>query len=496
MPTRMRAAAAALAVLAVGATVAALAAPRPDPNVQAKLDGCTRNVAGLFKKEEPTWVYLGDAGAPASGPPPPAQWARGVVDATPAWLGSHPSDVDDPVSHDSFDFLVNVKADPNSGFLLGGDPTASTGNFAGEAEETGRLHTEWEQAAFASFAWPAPGDRVSLLGNWVWDCGHWTPGGERTELHPLRAVWVERHALSPRSPAGESEGDLVISTDATPAGESADCAHRTKGDRAAFQACLASAPNWQDAGGTYRFSLGGPPRPAGSGKWRVRVVDAGSSPGAPAVTAVPGLNGAVVTVTVAAAPGTRVVIAKKVFVGWQPTAATPKPVHLRVTFERILVRRAMDPGCTAPCTSAETTRTGQISKPPGEWVLYSDVGGIWSQWPLLRPSDGQTIRLNRTLDVYAGRQSPLGVTVTGRECDNGSLSAHSITRPPAPCPAGTGEFLDLVGDDAPGSVADTYRTPAAALGEHVSNSRNAGSSCPPVNVHGCYQVVYRVSRVP
>src|SRR5262249_58779029 len=125
-------------------------------------------------------------------------WASGLVSATPAWLGAHPASVDDPVTHDSFDFLINVKVDPQYDFLLG------TGNFAGEAEETGRVHTEWEEKAFPSFAWPEPGDRVLLLGNWVWDCGHWAGGGERTELHPLRAVWVQRQAVSPRSATGET----------------------------------------------------------------------------------------------------------------------------------------------------------------------------------------------------------------------------------------------------------------------------------------------------
>jgi hypothetical protein len=87
---------------------------------------------------------------------------------------------------------------------------------------------------------------VQLTGNWVWDCGHWLGGGERTELHPIRAFWVQRQGVSPRSATGEAEGDLVISTDGTPADASANCQHRTRGDRAAFKACLAADPGWQD----------------------------------------------------------------------------------------------------------------------------------------------------------------------------------------------------------------------------------------------------------
>jgi hypothetical protein len=479
-----------VAAIVAAAAAVAYAGTRPDPATQARADGCGRSLAGLFKKEEPTWVYVNDAGAPSDGPAPPPQWARGVVSATPAWLGSHPSAIDDPVTHDSFDFLVNVKADGPDAFLLG------TGNFGGEGEERGRLHTEWEEAALPTFAWPEPGDRVQLLGSWVWDCGHWQGGGERTELHPLRAVWVQRQGLSPRSATGETEADLFISTDKTPAGASADCAHRTKGDRTAFQACLAAEPNTQDANGVYRFDVAASPRPTPTAKLRVRVVDAGSSPGAPTVRIVPGADRPRVLVTVAAAPGRRVVVAKKIFAGW---GAQPRPVHLRVRFEQILVRRAMDPGCPATntaCASVQTMRRGQISKPPGEWVLYADVAGVWTRWRLLRPVDGQTLRLGQTVDVYVARGRPWRVFVTGRECDNASLSAHSVTAPPSPCPGGTGEFLDLVGDDAPGAVVDRYPSTRGVDGVHVSNARLEESSCPPVNRDGCYRITYRVTTLP
>jgi hypothetical protein len=464
--------------------IAALAATRPDPATQAQSDGCTRSIGALLRKEAPTWVYVGDASSPADGPAPAPQLATGVASASPVWLAAHPAGVDDPVSHSSYDFVVNVKPDSSAGFLLG------TGNFAGigETEQAGHLHVEWEQAALPSFVWPSAGDRLQLHGSWVWDCGHWGGGGERTELHPLRAVWVERQGVSSR--LGEREGDLFISTDGTPAAASADCAHRTKGNSAAFKACLDSSTGWQDVTGSYRFALAAPPRPSARARMRVRVVDAGSTPAAPAVSAAPGLNGAVVTVDVASPPGRRVVVAKRVFVGWDVPS---KPVHLRVSFQRILVRRAMDPGCIMPCTSVETTRPGQISKPPGEWGLYSRVAGVWSRWTLLRPVDGQTIPLRRTVDVYLGPRQPWSVLVTGRECDNASLSARSVTLPPAPCPAGTGEFLDAAGDDVPGTVFASYRSPAAGVGTHAVDSRNDQSSCPPSNRQGCYRVVYTVS---
>jgi hypothetical protein len=476
------------ALFAAATAIAALAATRPDPATQAETDGCTRDFSALVKKEAPTWVYVGDTATPAAGPPPPPQVVTGIVDTAPWWLGAHPTDVDDPVSHSSFDLVANVKPDASAGFLMG------TGNFAGvgETEQAGRLHVEWEEGAFPMFAWPGQGDRVRLLGNWVWDCGHWTGGGERTELHPLRAAWVVRQGISAGSPGGEREADLVISTDGTPASSSAECAHRAKGDRAAFGACLASDAGWQDVNGSYSFLVGAPPRPEAKARMRVRIVDAGSTPGAPRVSAVPGMSGAVVRVRIASAPGRRVVVAKRVLVGWD---RSPRPVHLRITFQRILVRRAMDPGCVAPCTSVETTRVGQVSKPPGEWIMYSDVAGVWQRWPLFRPVDGQTVALRRSVDVYVGRRQAWGVVVTGRECDNGSLSARSVVRPPSPCPAGTGEFLDREGDDGPGTAAARYPSPAAAVGRHAVDSQLADSSCPPVNRRGCFRVTYTIGVI-
>ena len=116
--------------------------------------------------------------------------------------------------------------------LLGGSAAVRTGNFAGHDESTGRVHVEREQGSLPFFAWPEAGDRVAMVGSWVWDCGHWAGGGERTEIHPFRALWVAR----------EAEGDLFLSSDKTFAGVEADCAHLAKGVVAAFRACLSPSP--------------------------------------------------------------------------------------------------------------------------------------------------------------------------------------------------------------------------------------------------------------
>lgn len=499
----MRSALALALVVAVTAGAGGAASrAAPDPSVQAMADGCARNVGALFTRDAPTWVYVNDKDDAPVGAPPP-QWVRGVVSSggRPLSYGVHPAAVDDPLTHDSYDIILNIRPDAAYSDLLGGDPARRTGNFEGDGEERGRLHTELEQNAFRPFAWPEAGDRVVVGGSWVWDCGHWQPGGERTEFHPFRVLWLVRNlgpggaGPSPRSPYGESEADLLITTDKTPAGKSADCAHKTKESRTTFKSCLQSEPNWYDVGGSYDLTLQVPPRPFPRAKLRVRVVDAGSV-NAPPVSV--GVQGRVVRVSakVDAAGGKRVVVAKRVLAGWWPLSAAMLPVHLRVTFDELLVRRAMDPGCPPSdrnCSTAQTTQKGQNTFSPGEWILYSDVAGVWSQWPLLRPRDGQRFAVRRKVEVYVARGRPWRLFLFARECDFGLLSASDPTRGPAPCPR-SAEVGDLIGDDAPGSVVVRHRSPLP-VARRRANSLLEASSCPQANRSGCYQLTYSVEVV-
>ena len=480
------------AVLAVGAA-AAVSATRPNPTTDAVADGCERNPTGLYTADSPNWAYVNDRNAPTGGPPPPPQWVRGRVDAQfEPWLAVHPTGVDNPFTHRSYDAVVNVDPQAAYEFLLG------TGNAAGAGETTNRLHTEWESAAFPLWAWPDRGDRVELLGSWVWDCDHFTGGGERTELHPLRAVVVHKR-FSPRSPTGESESTIYVSTDGTAAGVQADCAHRTKHDRAAFKACVRSATPWQDVNGTYRIEVEAPPYPRGAGnQTALRVVDRGSVGGVKVGTAGFGRR-ADVFFRVDAPRGRRVIVAKRVLFGWNAVPRASRPVHLRVSFRSLLVRRAMDPGCPGAreiaCGSRQTTQGRQISRPPGEWNVYWNVGGIWGRWnpAVLRPRDGQVFRGRQSVDLYVPRGRPWRLFMFARECDFGSLSMGSSS-PVAPCPR-SGEAGDPIGDDTPGSVEVRFRSPAASLGRHVVDATTVGSSCPTVNRRGCFRLTFDVRRV-
>jgi hypothetical protein len=487
----------AVAVFAAIGAVVAFGVLGPDPEKQSRSDGCGRSRQLEFTRQSPGWVYVNDKDFPASGPTPPTQWLSGVVSAYRNLPdASHPSGGDDPTTHDSFDLNVNVVPDPGYEQLMGGLAEADTGNFEGEGEEKDRIHLERESSGLPAWSWPEAGDRVQAMGSWVWDCGHWDPGGERTEIHPYRALWDER-APSARSPYGESEGDLFVSTDATPAGQIAECAHKTKGDSAAYKACSFAQPSWLDVSGDYSLTLAAPPRPPGATHLVVRAVDRGSTV-SPAWSSTIAAGKLTLRFHLDATPGTRLVVAKQVYLGWRPLAAATLPQHLRLTFTRLLTRRAMDPGCPdskPECGSVQTLRGDQITKGPGELLVYTDVAGIWTLWPRVLPAqDGRVFALRYSTDLYVRPAQEWRLFVFPHECDFGVATWSDPARPMAPCPK-TGEFGNFSGDDVPGEIVVHYRG-ARAVGAHAANgSLEPPSTCPPANAHGCYRLWWTVTRI-
>ena len=196
------------------------------------------------------------------------------------------------------------------------------------------------------------------------------------------------------------------------------------------------------------------------------MVDAGSSAGAPRARARLRGNAVDVSLDVHAVKGQRLVIAQRVLARWTRGAPTE---HLRVRFVRLLVRRAMDPGCSGgrnTCRSNETTHGEQSTTPPGEWNVYVDAAGVWKMWGngLLRARDGQVFSGGPTFDLHLARGRPWRVFVFTRECDFGSLgNADGATHAMTPCPRSS-EFGTFDGDDVPGSSVARFRSPAAALG--------------------------------
>jgi hypothetical protein len=472
-----------LVALAVAATAWRLADVKPDPNTQAIADGCQRDTTKIYTGLAPNWAYVNDRDFPATGPPPAARWATGIVSSHDlGLLASRVASSDDPITHHSFDTNIDLKVDPADDFLTGTSRDATS--------EQGTIHLEREGAYYPEWARPQAGDRLSALGSWVWDCDHYRPNGEKTEFHPFRATWVVR-AESPHTPALAAEGDLFVSSDATPAGKEAECAHETKGSDQ-FKACSHVHADWLSVNGDYAFDLPAAAPPCAHPG--IRSVDHGSV-GTPTVATIWTGNAWHLTFTIAAPAGQRVVVARQYFA---TCANAPKVEHLRLHFDRLLVRRAMDPSCPPDkpaCPYAnESTLLGQIATAPGEWQLMWSVDGIWGRWPgTLAAQDGSTFTGKQSVDFYLQRGKPWTFVTLARECDFGALPGwDGPGHPTAPCPV-SNEVGNSKGDDYPGAITLTYR--GAALGRHVSNASTAGSTCPPSNAKGCYQLTYTISRV-
>jgi len=477
-----------LLVFVAGAAAWRLADVKPDPNAQAIADGCQRDTTKIYTGLAPNWVYVNDKDFPSSGPPPAPRLVSGTVKGPLGLLASRVASSDDPITHHSYDVNVDVTVDSADDFL--------TGVSRDTTPEQGTLHLERETASFPEWARPQAGDRIQALGSWIWDCDHYQGRGEKTEFHPFRTSWVVRHpgSASPTSPTGAAEGDLYMSTDATPAGQEAECAHQTKGSDQ-FKQCSHTVANWLSINGSYEFDVCAPqPRPKGS-TFVWRIVDRGSV-NAPPVKLNPGnLGCGTILLKLAEPAGRRVVIAKQVYVGW---THAPAPTHLRLHFDKLLVRRAMDPSCPPDkpnCPYAnESTLLGQIVTAPGEWQLHWSVDGIWGRWPgTLAAKDGSTFRGTQSVDFYVARGKPWTLVTLARECDFGALPGwDGPGKPTQPCPASS-EVGNSAGDDYPGAITVTNK--GLALGTHVANASTAGSTCPPSNVKGCYQLTYTVSRV-
>lgn len=447
-----------LLALAAGATAWRLADVKPDPNAQAIADGCQRDTTKIYTGLAPNWVYVNDKDFPAGGPSPAPRWVTGTVKGPLGLLASRVASSDDPITHHSYDMNIDVTVDSASDFL--------TGVSRDSTPQQGTIHLERESASIPFWAWPQAGDKVQALGSWVWDCDHYQGTGEKTEFHPFRALFSTNGASA----------ELYVSSDATPAGKQAECAHQTKGSDQ-FKACSHAASDWLSVNGDYALSLG-------PGTWR--VVDRGSVD-APAVT----VSGGVAHFSVAEPAGKRVIVAKQ-FV--RMGAAGTK---LRLHFDKLLVRRAMDPSCAPDKPDCpyknESTLLGQIASSPGEWQVYWSVDGIWGRWPGTLPAkDGSVFRGSQSVDFDVRPGRPWTLVTLARDCDFGALPGwDGPGRPTAPCPR-SNEIGNSKGDDYAGAITVTQK--GLGLGRHVVNASTAGSTCPPSNVHGCYQLTYTVSR--
>ncbi|HLY81923.1 MAG TPA: hypothetical protein VKQ71_03005 [Acidimicrobiales bacterium] len=463
-------AAAALAALLVLVGPAVAHPPKPTAPNAAVSDGCQRSDLGIGFDTSPEWVYVYRS--------PAIRMATGVVRV------SHASLEDSILQHRSLDFNGNLVADAPSRYLIAGSPSQGTNNYApDEGERRGRLHFEWESQTLPFFAWPSDGDRATLWGSWIWDCGHWqstannTGGattGEHSELHPLSGIAVTRRA-SYLSRRGETETDAFISNegDASHAVEQCALTHHPVSGTAypqydsGFKACATDPANRiQPLARSYTFFAPAPPRPSPTAVIRFRILT--RIPGSSGIQHVRVLHdGLLVTVKLGSARHV-VRYGRSFFVSWTAPAPHP-PTALEVTFKSILINHA-DPNPAVPDPSG------------AHWSLYLDLNGYWqllNKWAsalTTHVTDNERITINHTVKIWVPRGAAVSLLVQGRECDEpaGKTILGNYANLLYPCPANTDEqnpnLLDLFANDDPGTILTIYRSSGAALGSHVASS--------------------------
>jgi hypothetical protein len=119
-----------------------------------------------FFLQSPEWVTVNSFKGPED-----YQTLEGWV----AW--SRASDEDNELNHSSHDVDFFVLPDPRLTHLLPAD-----------LSQPG-VEVEWERNEIREFNWPSFGDRVSIFGYWVHDCGH---APFDLEIHPPVGVVVQR----------------------------------------------------------------------------------------------------------------------------------------------------------------------------------------------------------------------------------------------------------------------------------------------------------------
>lgn len=129
----------------------------------------SRSCQGGGGAVDPQWVTVGQFYGPAN-----YKLLEGRV------ADSRLSHVDSFTNHSSQDHLLKVEPDPPFGSLVSSKPEFEREEFLG---------VEWESDSFPEILRPSPGDRVSVFGYWIHDCGH---SPFYTEIHPPIGVVSHR----------------------------------------------------------------------------------------------------------------------------------------------------------------------------------------------------------------------------------------------------------------------------------------------------------------
>src|SRR5947209_6576551 len=156
---------------------------QPVSHTLATARGCRTDGIGGLNRIRPEWVSVQAADTPAI--------AEGVV------RQSHVANNDTPSYHLGHDQNFIVALD---------SPYLGLNSDQNDVVNNERLmENEWDMTFFPPDFWPIPGDRVWMMGRWVFDCGH--PDAYHTEFHPPLAVAFSH--IEPTTIPGDSTTTLT-----------------------------------------------------------------------------------------------------------------------------------------------------------------------------------------------------------------------------------------------------------------------------------------------
>lgn len=322
-----------------------LTSTQPIPSSEGKASGCisvttsfdeSTNI-GVALPGIPEWVSVKGTVRPVV--------AEGVV------FSAGISRSDYPLGHNSHDVDFSVKLDPKYNGLN------SDANTLVPGSSTERLlGVEWESKNLPKEFWPTAGDRVWMVGRWIFDCGHLP---YKTEIHPPQALAVSR--FEPVIFQGRTTPSDAVKTSIFIFGQG-------------------GYYNVPAGGRDYEFDVTLPPKPSRGAILHTQVLSLPFGGPSPTLTPVPAGNPTKVHVkyplaSVPASGSNK--FAAVIAAGWEEKLNTAGYKQLRVTIDKIKILHDHDPFFS------------------GEWNLWVDVNGRYQKISGLGDvDDGDTINVN------------------------------------------------------------------------------------------------------
>jgi hypothetical protein len=321
------------------------------------------------------------------------------------------------------------------------------------------LEVEWEIGKYPLFAWAGPGDRLTAVGRYIWDCGHPNPSpagtcsttmtqscildgdcapplcptclpaetcvgvsyGYHSELHPPQAVAVSRvgqgfgYHKTPRGGRRATRTDVWISNDGGGAGDECIVTHQASSASLLSINCFPlSHPLANVNTSDFAFDIPLPPRPAGNTKPpRIRVYDRtprGLRRAKVETTFVDGPNPIVHAVVKMTTPVRGVLpgpTGKSIVAGWRGDATPMTRLRVDVTaLEIVNPLKPLTPAIPAKkrCSVTTTQDCSATACPSGETCLT--LGGPIPGWQVFLEVNGNWQELANLGAVTAATTVP------------------------------------------------------------------------------------------